>query len=119
MLIHTDAHGDNLIITPKKEFVLVDWDNAKFGITLEDFTNLTAWFPISKEWRSLKQRAVVRSAFLKGYGDIGFTKQEIAKLEKALHPTYTLSVLKYFFSNLKNVKYAKEIRSYLYKLLNQ
>ena len=119
VLIHSDAHGDNLIITPKGNFVLIDWDNARFGIALEDFTNLTAWFPISEAWHSLKQRAIARSAFLKGYGDIGFTKKEIAKLEKALHPIYSLGVLKYYFSGLKDMKHAKKIRSYLFRLLGR
>lgn len=86
VLTHGDPNPKNCIWLKSGQPVLVDWDNAAASLWIRDYAHVT--------YLSLKrahQDAVgeymceVRDAFFKGYGEIDFSFDDLARIEKAWH----------------------------------
>lgn len=104
VLIHGDASRDNSILSDTGEFILIDWDNAKLGISLWDYFWLTTWMPLMPKWKDPAKRAKASKAFFEGYGNIGFTQQEIKQIEPGVHLLIYVGLL-LFYAERKEAYY--------------
>lgn len=111
-LIHADASRENSILTPDGKFILVDWDNARSGIWMWDFIELSWWWLHLREWREEGVRRVARKSFFKGYGKIPFTSKQVNEIQEALHLIKSIEKMHYYYfdkRDIKNFKFVKKI----------
>jgi aminoglycoside phosphotransferase (APT) family kinase protein len=118
VLNHGDANRDNAIFTKEGKWVLVDWDNAYFGIWLEDFTELTFWVDWARPQPQAKiRKKLITKNFFKGYGKTEYSLKEIAKMEVGLHIAKCTDMMIYYFYNKKSMTEFRKTKKKLLRLL--
>ncbi|MDP2933168.1 MAG: aminoglycoside phosphotransferase family protein, partial [bacterium] len=118
VLIHGDPTPDNCVWTKDKEVVLVDWDNARAGFWLEDFSWLTYFGSHLTSKGSLsKRREVLFRSVLKNHGRCGLTSVEVIKIEKAFHILLAADLLGYYRFSQGNIKFYNKTKNRLFDLL--
>ncbi|MDQ3805229.1 MAG: aminoglycoside phosphotransferase family protein [Acidobacteriota bacterium] len=98
-LVHADATPKNAILTGEGRMLLVDWDEALAAPWLHDYTNLSYWYSyiLRRGGLEVRDRAEVRAAFFRGYGEPEFDADELDALESALHTVQAAGVLAFYF----------------------
>jgi Ser/Thr protein kinase RdoA (MazF antagonist) len=94
-LLHGDAFPRNALLTGERRLILTDWDEAMFGIWPEDLSRLSYWFVHPNPGRGdagLTGEQVI-DFFLRGYGETEFTREELARIVRALHMVYSADLL--------------------------
>lgn len=118
VLNHADANRENAILSPDGQWVFVDWDNAYFGIWLEDYTELTYWVDWKRKPIHAKRiHALINKNFFKGYGGHQFSQTQIADLEKTLHLIKATNMMIYHWFSKKDQADFKKSKSKFLKLL--
>lgn len=118
VLLHGDMSETNIIVSKKDKIILIDWDNARAGIWLADFIELSRRQLFDKAWSTDPARATrARKAFFKGYGKTNFTKQEIIDTEKTLQIIRQARQMHYYAFDKKDSKKFDVIKDLFYKLL--
>lgn len=120
VLTHGDATPDNCILTPQGELVLVDWDNSKASVWLEDFTWLTYCGSHITSLGSLEKRSkIIWREFFRGYGQTSISKKDIKEIERSLHLLKAASHLGYHYFAQRNKKAFKQTLAKLKRLLKK
>ena len=119
VLIHGDASRENSIWAKGKEFILVDWDNAKFSIWMRDFIEYSFWWMHLPEWKSGSKRKIARKAFFKGYGKVEYTPKDIDVIQHGLHLVKSVEMLYYYLLEKNDVKNFRVVKKNLFKLLRK
>ncbi len=118
VLLHGDMSETNIIVTPNKNIILIDWDNARAGFWLSDFIELSRRHLAEKSWSANPLRMKkARNAFFKGYGKTPFTNRQLLTLEKTLLLIRYIWQMNYYFFDNKNPKNFNAIKRAFYKLL--
>ena len=108
-LVHWDATPDNCVLTPSKEIVLIDWDNAMALPWLQDLAVITYWEEGKED--------MVRDAFLRGHGFEKFAFDEIVEIERTLQIWFAIRLLPFFYFEKQSVKSTRGIKEKLIRLL--
>ena len=103
-LLHVDCTPKNAVLCAgglsggESPLVLVDWDEAVAGFWVRDYASLTYWYSYTyKDGRASARADEIRDAFLRGYGETGFDRAELAEIESALHVAQAAGVLSYLY----------------------
>jgi Ser/Thr protein kinase RdoA (MazF antagonist) len=104
VLLHVDCTPKNAVLCAggssggESPLVLVDWDEAVAGFWVRDYASLTYWYSYTYKDGAMSARAdEIRDAFLRGYGETGFDRGELAEIESALHVAQAAGVLSYLY----------------------
>lgn len=119
VLVHGDPNRDNAVWTKDKQWVLIDWDNARAGIWLEDYADISFWIQFKGRSASVRRGklALYRKHFFTGYGKVSFRPREIERIEYGLHILQCVNLLPYYYFNKKNLADFKATKKRLYQLL--
>ncbi|MCC7356785.1 MAG: aminoglycoside phosphotransferase family protein [Candidatus Doudnabacteria bacterium] len=118
VLLHGDMSETNLIVTKKNKVILIDWDNARSGIWLADFIELSRRQLFDKSWSTNPARATrARNAFFQGYGKTKFTEQQIIDTEKTLQILRQVRQMHYYAFDKKDFKKLEIVKTVFNKLL--
>jgi Ser/Thr protein kinase RdoA (MazF antagonist) len=118
VLNHADANRENAIFTSKREWVLIDWDNAYSGIWVEDYTELTYWVDWDRKPAHAKRvHALIKRSFFKGYGAHNFSDDQIIAMENVLHILKATNMMIYYYFTKNSLIEFKKTRNKFYKLL--
>jgi Ser/Thr protein kinase RdoA (MazF antagonist) len=108
VLVHEDAQPKNAIWTNERQLILIDWDEAVSSAWITDFAKLTYWAYYSNRTHELGKEKL-RAAFFQGYGESGFTSEEIDRMENALHLIQAIDLLPFYREKRNEQAFAQTI----------
>jgi Ser/Thr protein kinase RdoA (MazF antagonist) len=104
VLLHADCTPKNAVLIGDgspgglRRIILVDWDEAVAGPWVGDYARLTYWYCyMYKDGGASAGADEIRDAFLRGYGEVGFDRAELAEIESALHVIQAVGELSYLY----------------------
>ncbi|MFL6286038.1 MAG: aminoglycoside phosphotransferase family protein [Pyrinomonadaceae bacterium] len=97
-LVHADCTPKNGMLDAEGRLIFVDWDEAVAGVAVWDYASLTYWYSYMLKDGGARDADGFRDAFFRGYGEIGFDRNELREIEWALHATQAAGELSYLYT---------------------
>jgi len=118
VLNHGDPNRENALWSVKKQWVLIDWDNAQASTWLEDYADVSFWFDFKgRTTKATRLRNIFIKNFFLGYGKTEFKPDEVAQIAHGLYIIKCLILLDYYYFSKQNLKDFAMAKRKLYSLL--
>ena len=115
-LVHYDCTPKNGLLDAEGRLLFVDWDESVAAPWLMDYAALTYWYSYTYKDGAARDREEFREAFLRGYGEADFERDELREIEHALHAAQAAGVLSYLYT-VGDAQGFRRTRELLFQLL--
>lgn len=120
VLCHCDVGPQNHIYTPDGKIVLLDWDLAEVGNLFRDFSVILMDVKEMTHFGKMEEVSIsIQKAFLRGYGETGFTGEEVQKIIDAHHMISLVYNTLAYVEDEKNSAQEKKNRMLMMKILKR
>jgi aminoglycoside phosphotransferase (APT) family kinase protein len=119
VLLHGDPPPGNSIIKPDGEFILIDWDNAKCGSWIDEYTGLATRgaFMWEHELSEEERNKIIQRSFKNHYKGVDFDNPDLLEVMRILEILNAYATIATHYFQHENLEWYELAKKRLARLL--